>query len=169
MLDEYLNQFYGKKEAKIGLALPGFRDIYAEAKVRPSYGFLDRGNGRVFERTLDRALKSGNPFVQIATWNDFGEGTTIEPTRDYGYRYLEILQQRARSRRPSFPYQASDLRLPLQIYRLRKGPGAEQLKQKLDRVEEGLSSGRMAHARSLLSHLQAKMTTSPGHEGKQVY
>ena len=29
---------------------------------------------------LDRALRSGAPLVQIATWNDFGEGTAIEPT-----------------------------------------------------------------------------------------
>jgi hypothetical protein len=148
MLDEYLDRFYAKREPKMAMALPGFHDSYQEAGVRPSYGFLDRDNGAVFTRTLDKAMKSGSPFVQIATWNDFGEGTDIEPTREYGYRYLEILQKEARSRKKAaFPYQSSDLRLPLQIYHLRKRGMA---KETLDKIVRDLSAGRVIEARKSL-------------------
>jgi hypothetical protein len=29
------------------------------------------------------------PLVQIVTWNDHAESTAIEPTREFGTRYLE--------------------------------------------------------------------------------
>ena len=32
-------------------------------------------------------------WLQISTWNDYGEGTTIEPTLEYGYKYLVELQK----------------------------------------------------------------------------
>jgi hypothetical protein len=64
----------------------------------------------------------GSPIVQVATWNDFGEGTCIEPTREYGYRYLEAIQEaRRRSHGETSPFRPDDLRLPLRIYALRKG------------------------------------------------
>jgi hypothetical protein len=31
-------------------------------------------------------------LVQVVTWTDFGEGTIVEPTREYGYRDLGMLQ-----------------------------------------------------------------------------
>jgi acetyl esterase/lipase len=43
--------------------------------------------------TLDLALRSGAPLIQVATWNDYGEGTVIKPTRAFGNRYLEQLQR----------------------------------------------------------------------------
>jgi hypothetical protein len=32
-------------------------------------------------------------LLQLATWNDFGEGTIIEPTFETGFSYLMILQE----------------------------------------------------------------------------
>jgi hypothetical protein len=158
MLDEYLNRFYAGTDDKIGIVFPGFHDIYAEAGVGPSYGFSDRDGGSVLRRTLDKALGSGAPFAQIATWNDFGEGTDIEPTREYGYRALEILQNAARSRNPaSFPYRASDLRSPLQIYRLRKRGDPKDAKPRLDRVVRDLIAGRVGDARKGLEKLSAPL------------
>ncbi len=120
-LDDYFVRYYGRDEVKIAGAFPGFHDIYQEAGVQPSHGRLDSRDGETFRRTLERAMASASPIVQIITWNDFGEGTCVEPTREYGYRYLEAIQQ-ARQRFPgeSFPYRADDLRLPLRIYQLRK-------------------------------------------------
>jgi len=34
-------------------------------------------------------------MVLLFTWNDFKEGTSIEPTREYNFTYLEII--------PKFP------------------------------------------------------------------
>lgn len=42
--------------------------------------------------TFDRAF-AGNPeLIQIVTWNDFNEGTSIEPTRAKGFQYLDALE-----------------------------------------------------------------------------
>lgn len=120
-LDAYLDRFDRQDGPRIGCAFPGFHDIYKEAGVQPSHGYLDDRNGETFRHTLGRAVGFGSPIVQVATWNDFGEGTCIEPTREYGYRYLEVIQDaRRRSHGESFPFRPDDLRLPLRIYTLRK-------------------------------------------------
>jgi len=41
-------------------------------------------------------MKSGAPIVQIATWNDYGEGTGIEPTAERGLRDLGVVRNRLR-------------------------------------------------------------------------
>jgi hypothetical protein len=41
-------------------------------------------------------MKSGAPIVQIATWNDYGEGTQIEPTSSRSLGDLEAIQRRLR-------------------------------------------------------------------------
>ena len=130
-LDAYLDRFSRQDGLRIACAFPGFHDIYKEAGVQPSHGYLDARNGETFRHTLDRALESGSPVVQVATWNDFGEGTCVEPAREHGYRYLESVQG-ARRRFPGepFPYRPDDLRLPLRIYQLRKriAPSSPQRK-----------------------------------------
>lgn len=46
----------------------------------------------VLRATFDRAF-AGNPeLIQIVTWNDFNEGTNIEPTRETGYECLDALE-----------------------------------------------------------------------------
>ncbi|MBB6428298.1 glycoside hydrolase family 99-like domain-containing protein [Algisphaera agarilytica] len=42
---------------------------------------------------LDRAESLPLPLVQIVTWNDWAEATTIEPARDYGRSLLEETRQ----------------------------------------------------------------------------
>ena len=61
---------------------------------------------------------SGSPIIQLATWNDFGEGTCIEPTREYGYRYLEAIQD-ARRKFPDEPFALSSGRPPAPLPNLR--------------------------------------------------
>ncbi|HEY2156000.1 MAG TPA: glycoside hydrolase family 71/99-like protein [Isosphaeraceae bacterium] len=120
-LDDYLDEFTKRPGAKMAGAWPGFHDFYQEAGLHPSYGRLDARDGETFRRTLGRALASGNSYIQIATWNDFGEGTSIEPARGYGYRYLEEIQDaRRRAEGDRFPYRPADLRLPLRIHGLRE-------------------------------------------------
>ena len=79
-------------------------------------------------------------MVQVATWNDFGEGTCVEPAREDGYRYLEAIQDaRRRFNAELFPYRPDDLRLPLRIYGLRKrlarsSPGGKTLHEAVDHL-----------------------------------
>ena len=97
-LESYLANFQqtgGTWPAFIGSAFPRFHDTYAQAGVGASYGTLDDRDGDTFRSTLSRALTNNSTVVQIVTWNDFGEGTVIEPTKQYGYRDLGIVPRRA--------------------------------------------------------------------------
>lgn len=77
----------------VAVAFPGYHDYYAQAGVGQSYGFIDSRAGQTFAESLDRAMKSGAPIVQVATWNDYGEGTEIEPTTRRGLDDLEAIQR----------------------------------------------------------------------------
>jgi len=134
----------------IPVAYPRFEDIYKQAGIHDSYGEIKDQEGQTFQKLLDRAHRSGAPFVQIATWNDWGEGTQIEPSKEFGYRDLEVLQRDRRNDDPSFPYREDDLRLPADLYRLRKS-GAS--KQKLDEAARNLLHGQAKKARSILKSL----------------
>jgi hypothetical protein len=54
---------------------------------------MDRQNGTLYNSTWSFVNNySGNPpmkFVYIATWNDWNEGTEIEPSKEYRYQYLK--------------------------------------------------------------------------------
>ena len=114
----YLSQLY--EQGGVGTAFPKFHDIYEEAGVRESYGYLDDQEGAVFDETLERAGERAS-LIQIVTWNDFGEGTIIEPTTEFGYHYLEALQNyRKKQAGKTFPYSPEDLRLPIALYQLRQ-------------------------------------------------
>ncbi len=107
--------------AAMAVAFPRFQDIYEQAKVHKSWGTIDDNGGKTFASTLEAALKSGLPLVQISTWNDWGEGTVIEPSIEFGYRDLEVVQRlRRQFIEREFPGQPADLRLPLKLYKLRK-------------------------------------------------
>lgn len=141
----YLSQLYEK--GGVGTAFPKFHDIYAEAGVRTSYGYLDDQEGAVFGETLERAGESAS-LIQIVTWNDYGEGTIIEPTAEFGYRYLEAVQSfRKQQAGTTFPYRADDLRLPIALYQLRQQAAANG---RADRASALLFASETEAARSIL-------------------
>lgn len=153
-----LDTFYGwyaNTADFVAVAYPRFDDIYAEAGVHGSWGHIDDQNGKTYEETLAKALASGAPAVQIATWNDWGEGTQIEPSVEFGYRDLETTQRlRKKYIDPDFPYTPADLRLPVELYLVRKAHANDPAMQKqLDKVADLLCAGKTAQARALLSKI----------------
>jgi hypothetical protein len=85
VLKSYLDYFERRSTAWpafISSAFPRFHDIYQQAGVNASYGFLDDNGGATFRTTLERGITNKAALVQLVTWNDFGEGTIIEPTLD---------------------------------------------------------------------------------------
>ncbi len=153
---EEQEHFYGL--AKTGstfvpAAFPRFDDIYQQAGLHPSWGNIADQNGKTYAQTLERALKSTAPVIQLVTWNDWGEGTIIEPSVEYGYRDLETTQRLRRQYvEPKFPYQPSDLTLPVSLYRLRKKYAAIPAQSaKLDEIARHLFAGHTNEARKLLA------------------
>ena len=66
----------------------------------------DRKNGAYYQKMLGAAADSGSDLVSITSWNEWGEGTQIEPARtqaddtgdhmDYGVNpslYLDITRE----------------------------------------------------------------------------
>lgn len=148
---QYLNSLYARRNAKhsvVSAAFPAFRDIYKQARLHDSYGSIDARNGQTFAETFALAQKSDSPIIQIATWNDYGEGTVIEPTKASGYRYLEHVQKNAKSQ---LPYSPNDLRLPVMLYQLKKraAQDPERMKQ-LQIATDLLFAGKCTEAQEVI-------------------
>ena len=118
----------------IGGAMPGFHDYYQEGGAGTGYTTYDAENGALFNRQLNAAKSAGLKWLQVSTWNDYGEGTTIEPTREYGYKYLVALQKFA-----GVAYQEADLAQIYRWYELRRSkpndPRVQAAYQALARLE----------------------------------
>ncbi len=159
-LKDYLSAFErdaGGWPAFISSTFPRFHDIYSQAGAGSSYGYLDDADGATFRSTLARALTNNSCLVQLVTWNDFGEGTVIEPTVEHGYRDLEVIQDfRRRYLDPGFRSQAAELKLAMRLYTLRRRCGADRrVSAELDQVFEAVVSGDCQAADRRLTQLEA--------------
>ena len=137
----------------IPVAFPRFDDIYEQAGLHASYGQIADDDGRTFRSLLTAALQSQARFLQIATWNDWGEGTSIEPSVEYGIRDLKALQELRRQHLdPSFPHTATDLTLPLTLLALRKTSAANAAT--LDAIALLIAHGNTAQAKAEIDALK---------------
>ncbi len=60
--------------------------------ARPRSGaYAEAGNTDTLRTTWARAIGDGADLVQIATWNDYGESTSIAPSEMHGYNYLALM------------------------------------------------------------------------------
>jgi hypothetical protein len=132
----------------IPVAFPRFDDFYKEAGVGPGYGKIPDDEGRTYKGTLREAVDKGAPLVQVATWNDWGEGTQIEPSKEFGYRDLETTQRERRRIDRKFSFTPEDLRLPVRLYELRKRGGG---RKSLDKAAELLRRGQTSEAGRILA------------------
>lgn len=160
-LNSYLSNFEQAARfwpAYISSAFPRFHDIYSEAGVGTSYGSLADNNGETFRSTLTRAMTNNSYAVQVATWNDYGEGTVVEPTRQYGYRDLGILQDlRRRYLDPGFSRGTNDLTLATRLYTARREHHANPVvSAEMDRVFARIVSGNLSNAHLQLQGIESR-------------
>jgi hypothetical protein len=122
-----------------GVAYPGFRDYYAEGNAGASVGFtIPHDNGATLAQTLglNATYAANTQMVQLATWNDFGEGTMLEPTLEFGFTYLRQIQQFTGT-----PYGENELQMVADLYGARKRLAAEVPAQaQLDRAADALNN-----------------------------
>jgi hypothetical protein len=132
-----------------GAAYPGFNDFYAEGGVGDIIPFeIPHENGQTLDSLLDLASTYSTriDFLQLATFNDFGEGTMFEPTLETGFEYLKKIQAFTGT-----PYGDAELELVYRLYIARKryaGNGPRQAS--LDEVADLLSALEIAQATNLL-------------------
>ena len=122
-------------------ACPGFNDVYEQHHRQ-----LEHRDGQTLKEALEVGMEGPWPVIQLVTWNDYGEGTMIEPTHEFGYKFLEVIQQaRKQELGDAFKFTPGDLRLPARLYKLRKSGSAPAAG--LDRIARLLKKGRCGEAR----------------------
>ena len=132
-----------------GVAYPGFDDYYQEGGTTTNIGFtIAHNNGQTLADTL--ALANSNKgiidFLQLATWNDFGEGTMFEPTVETGFDYLKQVQQFT-----GVPYGEDELQLVYRLYVARKEHAGNAATQALlDQASGHLNALEIDQARAVL-------------------
>ena len=130
-------------------AYPGFEDVYETSLLN-----LGRREGRTMREPLRAAMEGPWPVVHLVTWNDYGEGTVIEPTHEDGYAALEAIQDaRGKELGDAFNFTAEDLRLPARLFTLRRAGHAA--KQELDQISGLLLAGQCQEAEELLNRLES--------------
>jgi hypothetical protein len=102
-------------------------------------------------------MTNNSALVQIVTWNDFGEGTIVEPTQDYGYRDLGIVQNlRRQYLDPSFSYHTNDLAMAFRFYNLRKQYGNNPaISAELNRIFTNIVSQAVSTANLQLTGMES--------------
>ncbi len=91
-----LDTKYGTRnnfEYYMGGAYPGFLDYYQEGGWGDGFSWsIDFNDGITFQNNMQKALDYSIDYLQLITWNDFGEGTMIEPTIEFEFSLLEKVQ-----------------------------------------------------------------------------
>jgi glycosyl hydrolase family 99 len=108
----------GKIDYWVGGAYPGFDDSGC-------WGWgngprvVDRRGTLEYEETWKEVLRHKPPIIQISTWNDFQEGTTIEPAEPYGFTFVDLTEKYV-GQFTGRPVNLNDNQWAWRIYQLRK-------------------------------------------------
>lgn len=70
----------------IAPAAPGF-----DARLVGGTTIVDRKDGETLQIQFSTAMQSSPDAIGIISWNEFSENSHIEPSENYGDRYLEVL------------------------------------------------------------------------------
>jgi hypothetical protein len=143
--------------AKIPVIYPGFNPYYAQGgwpgpTFKISYTLKPDGSegGNTLQSTFELGRDTGEA-IQNATWNDYGEGTMIEPTNQFQYQFLTALQ-----RSVGAIYTEAELKIVKMLYDQRKsGKNAAML----DQASAALANLDVAKACTILG------CTAPVHTG----
>jgi len=139
---------------------PGFDD-------RGCWGWGDgprlakRGKGELYEWTWKQVVAEDIPLVQIATWNDWFEGTIIEPAVEFGTQYMDMTRAGSAKLKKTTPATA-DLSLPVWIYKLRKTAKDAGTQKALDRAADLIRNGRPSEAETLVKPLVKRLKINEG-------
>jgi hypothetical protein len=134
-----------------GAAYPGFDDFYQEGGWGAGYFHIPSDNGETLADTLDlaTAYSSRIDFLQLATWNDFGEGTMFEPTVETGFDYLRQVQEYT-----GVSYDETELKLVYRLYVARtKYAALPAVQNALDLVSDHLVALEVNDALDLLNQV----------------
>jgi hypothetical protein len=130
----------GNHGLMIPVLYPGFNPYYAAGgwpgptwKISYTLKPDNTEGGDTFASTFSLGMYAGDP-LQIATWNDYGEGTMVEPTKEFQYRFLTTLQQEVGA-----TYTDAELKIVKMLFDQRRQFGASKQAQ-LDQASTALAN-----------------------------
>jgi hypothetical protein len=91
-IDEY-NAAHGTHKLWIATAMPGYDDTHVAG--RPGSYIQPRDNGAYYRQTWGAAMASRPSMIVINSFNEWREGTMIEPSQTYGDLYLNLTAELA--------------------------------------------------------------------------
>ncbi|HWB55262.1 MAG TPA: autotransporter-associated beta strand repeat-containing protein [Tepidisphaeraceae bacterium] len=146
----------------MGVAYPGFNDYYQQGGTSTVIPFnpIPSNDGQTLASVLasDAAYSANMDMLQLATWNDYGEGTMFEPTVQTGFTYLMQIQQFTGT-----PYGLSQLQLVYQLYEERVANAANSAVQTvLNQASSDLNQLDFADSATLLNQFQNQMWNAAG-------
>lgn len=97
---------------------PGFDDSPVNGWGKGSR-YIERDDGEVYRYRWERAVQTGYALACIPTWDDWGEGSVIEPTVEFGNQYLDITREYV-AKYKGRPPKAGNFDVPQWIYLIRK-------------------------------------------------
>ena len=87
MVDNY-NQRNGTKKMWMAGVMPGYDDTRVPG--RGDTHIVNRNNGDYYRRSWNGAISSNPEMAAIVTWNEWFEGSAIEPGQQWGDLYLNL-------------------------------------------------------------------------------
>ena len=90
------------------MIIPGFDNT----KSSPARLSAERKDGQTYRRFWEAALKTMPDWILISSWNEWAEGTEIEPSRESGGQYLGITAEYAKGFLESPTVEARACRAP---------------------------------------------------------
>lgn len=140
-----------KYDVWMGGAYPGFKAFYKDGGWGDNpLADIAYQDGALLRQLLQMAKEKNAAYLQLITWNDFGEGTMIEPTRELGYTFLKEIQSFAGT-----TYAESALSDIYRYYQLKKTAASDDLtKKKLRQIHYYLVSLQTEKAKTLMDELE---------------
>lgn len=149
-IQNFLNTRITQFDFGLASAYPGFVDFYEEGGWGSSIDWEIEHNGnQTLNATLNMAAQKKVEHLQLVTWNDFGEGTMIEPTLEFEYTFLEKIQEFA-----GVNYSKTEFEYITKLYQLRKSKaGNSEAQQELDKAFNYLVSLKFDEAKAIIDSL----------------
>ena len=90
----------GRPKLWLATISPGWDDRRAPCKtdvrVPNTPHRLDRADGATYEATFEAALNSNPDWLFLSSFNEWVEGSYIEPSEQYGDKYMQLTRELVR-------------------------------------------------------------------------
>jgi len=155
----------GRLDYVTAAASPGFDSSGVAHWGDSSHPVIERAEGKYYAGQWERAIKMNPDLVQIVTWNDFQEGSIIEPTFQFKNKYLDQTEEMV-AKFNGRKVDLTDNGLAFKIFQLRKaaakkygktGDDFKSMNQSIDQAALALADGKTAEVNKLLDETSKKL------------